>query len=130
MYKTVDVAADNTRVIVTVGARGYDPNNQGGQTSVRLLSSSQDTTQTTGGGGSNYGWSAAGGFAAYGKSNGGSGRLTFSGTGQGVPSVPLISITPGSGGQVSSGMGGGGGGVIINGNTGPSRYYCLMIKMF
>ena len=55
-------------------------------------------------------------------SNGGSRSTTFSGTGQGVPGVPMISINPGSGGTVRRGYGGGGGGVIINGDVGPGRY--------
>ena len=69
----------------------------------------------------NYGWSAAGAFWQTGMQNGNSLSTTFGGSGQGVPSVPFISIRAGSGGSVYAGYGGGGGGVIIDNNVGPSR---------
>ena len=44
--------SDDTRVIVTVGNRGYDTNHcDGGATSVRMISATQDMTENTGGGG-------------------------------------------------------------------------------
>ena len=46
------VSSDDTRVIVSVGSGSQSSTyDEGGSTSVRLLSTNQDTTQTTGGGG-------------------------------------------------------------------------------
>eukprot|EP00090_Calanus_glacialis_P000223 TRINITY_DN10148_c0_g1_i2.p1 TRINITY_DN10148_c0_g1~~TRINITY_DN10148_c0_g1_i2.p1 ORF type:complete len:176 (+),score=22.91 TRINITY_DN10148_c0_g1_i2:323-850(+) len=121
-YTTRDISADGTRVLVTVGIRGYDTSHcDGGETRVRMISPTQDITEKTGGGGRNYGWSAAGSFGQTGRMNGNSRSTTFGGSGQAVPSVPFISIRGGSGGSVYAGYGGGGGGVIIDNNVGPSR---------
>ena len=51
-YTTRDISADGTRVLVTVGIRGYDTSHcDGGETRVRMISPTQDITEKTGGGG-------------------------------------------------------------------------------